>query len=51
MEDIINQVNVLAKTVDSSGRQQILDSLKRLQYEIETPIDTIWRFNGLVSGS
>jgi demethylsterigmatocystin 6-O-methyltransferase len=51
MENIITQVRHLAKEANESERKQLLDSLKTLQYEIETPYDAIWRFGGLVGAS
>jgi demethylsterigmatocystin 6-O-methyltransferase len=51
MDNIIAQVQLLAKTADEAGRKKLIDSLKSLQYVIETPYDTLQRFAGLVSES
>jgi hypothetical protein len=51
MDNIIAQVQLLAKTADEAGRKKLIDSLKSLQYDIETPYDTLQRFSGLVSES
>lgn len=48
MEAITAQIRTLATTATETGRKQLLDALKSLQYEIETPFDTLWRFQGLV---
>jgi hypothetical protein len=49
MDAIIAQIQAFAKTASGTGRKQLLDSLRTLQYEIETPDDTIWRLYGSVS--
>jgi demethylsterigmatocystin 6-O-methyltransferase len=51
MDNIIAQVQLLAKTTNEAGRKKLIDSLKSLQYDIETPYDTLQRFAGLVSES
>ncbi|KUJ08091.1 o-methyltransferase-like protein [Mollisia scopiformis] len=47
MEAISAQILALAKTADQAGRRKVLDTLKSLQNEIETPYDTIWRLGGV----
>ena len=48
MDAIIAQVHDLAASADEGGRKQLIDSLRTLQYSIETPYDTLQRFAGLV---
>jgi len=48
MDTIITQVQNLAVGANEAGRKQLIDSLRNLQYAIETPYDTLQRFAGLV---
>jgi len=48
MDTIITQVQSLAANANEAGRKQLIDSLRNLQYAIETPYDTLRRFAGLV---
>ncbi|PQE30043.1 hypothetical protein CJF32_00009466 [Rutstroemia sp. NJR-2017a WRK4] len=47
MDSIVDQIQNLAKTADEAGRKSLIDSLRNLQYSIETPYDTLQRFAGL----
>ena len=49
MEAFIAQAKNLAKAADEAGRKQILDTLRDVQYSIETPYDTLQRLSCLVS--
>jgi hypothetical protein len=48
MESLLTQIQNLAKSVDEEARKTLLDSLRDLQYSIETPYDTLQRFGNLV---
>jgi len=48
MDTIITQVQSLAASANEAGRKKLIDSLRNLQYSIETPNDTLRRFGGLV---
>jgi len=48
MDTIITQVKNLAASANEAGRKQLIDSLRNIQYAIETPNDTLRRFGGLV---
>jgi demethylsterigmatocystin 6-O-methyltransferase len=48
MEAIVDQVRHLAKGANEADRKPLLDSLKSLQHEIETPYDALVRFTGSV---
>jgi demethylsterigmatocystin 6-O-methyltransferase len=48
MEAILDQVRHLAKGANEADRKLLLDSLKSLQHEIETPYDALVRFAGSV---
>jgi hypothetical protein len=49
MEAILEQAKGLVNTVDNSSRKKIIDTLRDLQYSLESPYDTWQRFSGLVS--
>jgi 20S proteasome alpha/beta subunit len=49
MDVIIAQVENLAKIADETGRRKMIESLRNVQYAIETPNDMLCRFCGLVS--
>lgn len=51
MDAIVAQIQNLAKAADEAGRKKVIDTLRDLQYAIETPYDTLQRFAGLVSDS
>lgn len=48
MEAIAEQIRNLAKGANEKDRKLMLESLKSLQHEIETPYDAMCRFGGLV---
>ena len=49
MEALITQTQNLAIGADETGRKKLLDTLRDLQYSLETPYDTLQRITGLVS--
>jgi demethylsterigmatocystin 6-O-methyltransferase len=49
MEAVLAQAKGLVNTVDDSKRTKIIDTLRDLQYSLESPYDTWQRFSGLVS--
>lgn len=49
MDAITAQIQNLAANADEAARKKLLDTLRNLQYSIETPHDTLQRFAGLVS--
>lgn len=49
MDAIVTQVQNLVKAADEAGRKKLLDTLRDLQYAVETPYDVLQRFAGLVS--
>jgi demethylsterigmatocystin 6-O-methyltransferase len=49
MDAIIAQVENLAKTADEAGRRKMIESLRNVQFAIETPNDMLRRLCGLVS--
>ena len=49
MEAFTAQAQTLATTADETGRKKILDTLRDVQYSLETPYDTLQRLAGLVS--
>lgn len=48
MNELIARVRDEAKSADENGRKQLLDSLRNLSYEIETPQDTMQRIMFMV---
>ncbi|KAL7621419.1 hypothetical protein AAE478_008741 [Parahypoxylon ruwenzoriense] len=51
MDAALNQLRTLATQADSAGRHKILDFIRELQLNLETPHDTLSRFSGMVSES
>ena len=49
MEALTAHVQALAGTADDAGRQEIMDTLRDLQYSLEAPYDTMQRLSCLVS--
>ena len=49
MEALIAHVQALAGIADDAGRREIMDTLRNLQYSLETPYDTLQRLSCLVS--
>ena len=49
MEAFTAHVQTLARAADDAGRQEIMDTLRNLQYSLETPYDTLQRLSCLVS--
>jgi demethylsterigmatocystin 6-O-methyltransferase len=49
MDAIIAHVENLAKTADEAGRRKMIESLRNVQFSIETPNDMLRRLCGLVS--
>ncbi|CAG8953111.1 hypothetical protein HYFRA_00003308 [Hymenoscyphus fraxineus] len=47
MDAIIAQVQSLASNANEAGRKEVIDTLRNLQYAVETPYDTLNRFAGL----
>ncbi|THV52662.1 hypothetical protein BGAL_0073g00370 [Botrytis galanthina] len=47
MDTITAQIQNLAANADEAARKKLLDTLRNLQYSIETPHDTLQRFAGL----
>jgi demethylsterigmatocystin 6-O-methyltransferase len=43
MEYFTAEVRTMAATADDAGRRKILDSVRELQYSLETPHDTLNR--------
>ena len=43
MNSVVSQIRTLADNVDEAGRYEILNSLRDLQYELETPTDIFLR--------
>ena len=48
MEAFVAQAQSLASTSDETDRKKILDTLRHVQYSLETPYDTLQRLAGLV---
>ena len=48
-EAFISQAQSLANTADETGRKRILDTLRDVQYSLETPYDTLQRLFFLVN--
>ncbi|KIX03206.1 uncharacterized protein Z518_06758 [Rhinocladiella mackenziei CBS 650.93] len=44
MDSIVGQIRSLAESADAVGRNQILNTLRDLQYDLETPMDTYMKF-------
>ncbi|OJJ50748.1 hypothetical protein ASPZODRAFT_106589 [Penicilliopsis zonata CBS 506.65] len=49
MDSIAIQIKQLASSADETGRRYILDTLTELQWQVETPYDTLMRFK-MMSG-
>lgn len=49
MDAAIDQIRQLGTTADEAGRRQMMKSLYRLAYSLESPQDTIHRYGHLVS--
>jgi hypothetical protein len=49
MDSALEQLRSLATQADSTGQHEVLDALRDLQRQLETPHDTLSRFSGLVS--
>ncbi|KAI1744721.1 S-adenosyl-L-methionine-dependent methyltransferase [Xylaria scruposa] len=47
MDPVLAQLRTLISQVDSAGRHKILDEIRRLQLQLETPHDTLSRLSGL----
>ncbi|KAI0532598.1 S-adenosyl-L-methionine-dependent methyltransferase [Xylaria digitata] len=47
MDAALEQLRNLATQADGAGRHQVLDAIRKLQLELETPHDTLSRFSGL----
>jgi len=43
MDSVVAQVQSLAEKTDESGRNKLLNALRDLQYELETPKDAFMR--------
>ncbi|KAH8584237.1 hypothetical protein B0O99DRAFT_603441 [Bisporella sp. PMI_857] len=48
MEAFVAQVQTLAKSADEAGLKELMDSLRRLRYSIETPNDAMFPFGSLI---
>ena len=48
MNELIARARDEAESTDEFGRKQILDSLRKISYEIETPQDTMQRIMFMV---
>jgi hypothetical protein len=44
----LSQIREVAKSSNEAGREEIIDALRSLSYEIETPYDVLNRFAALV---
>ncbi|TGO61905.1 hypothetical protein BOTNAR_0122g00270 [Botryotinia narcissicola] len=51
VDAITTQIQKLAANADEAARKKLIDTLRYLQYSIETPHDTLQRFAGLVTPS
>lgn len=49
MDQVLEQLGHLAAQADDVGRHKILDALRKLQLQLESPHDTLSRFSALVS--
>ncbi|KAL7619656.1 hypothetical protein AAE478_010197 [Parahypoxylon ruwenzoriense] len=47
MDTVLEQLHTLASHVDSVGRYKLLDFIRDLQLELETPLDMLSRFSGM----
>ncbi|KAF7924948.1 uncharacterized protein EAE98_007036 [Botrytis deweyae] len=47
MDAIVTQIQKLTANADEAARKKLIDTLQTLQYNIETPYDTLQRFAGL----
>lgn len=50
MDPIIAQIKTLAQNADEATRLNIVESLRKLQLELQTPKDTLIELAGSVSG-
>jgi hypothetical protein len=48
MDDLITRIRELARETDDAGRLNIQDALRGLQYELESPYETLLRISAQV---
>ena len=51
MDSFILQARSLANTTNEADRRQVLDTLRDVQYSLESPYDTLQRLSCVVSTS
>lgn len=49
MDASINQIKELVSRIDEAQRMEVIKSLQRLIYSLETPQDTMYRYGHCVS--